>query len=106
MGYYAPENTEKLQNTPKPILCKDNQTVSENNTDDIVTTPIHISNVTRLLSPGNPAIANIRQKLESFGYIFTAYIMVSLHSNFCGRLRKRMYFETECIMAIQVVQGR
>ena len=35
------------------------------------------------------------------GLHFLAAVWVYLHSNFRGGLRKRMYFETECVTAVQ-----
>jgi len=52
-----------------------------------------------------PLSRNLREHphkpLESLRYVFAADSWVYLHSNFHGGLRKRMYFKTECVMAVQ-----
>jgi len=63
--------------------------------------------VWRPLSREPPTVPEIGycQKLESLRYIFAAhsvvYVYIIFRSHFRERLRKRMYFEIECLMAVQ-----
>ena len=55
------------------------------------------------LSMGTPLISAqtlCYQKLGSLGYIFLLIVWVYLHSSLRVGLPKRMYFETECEMAV------